>query len=164
MSIMSIFIMQDLLSSVEGTFLLVKLMLTRSVTMSDVSENEDLRFLLSEGGGCLWWCDECLSTHSPNRPGACEDDIDLRWYDAADAAEYDMAQRAASAARLDRLAESREAQPRIHDGKASRRRGNTSHVKVETSHGDAPSVRRLVKRQAIRAERRLGRQLIAAEV
>ena len=43
------------------------------LTSSDVPD-EELASEIDEGGGCVWFCGFCRVVHSPNRPGACDDD------------------------------------------------------------------------------------------
>lgn len=39
-----------------------------------VKNDPELASEISEGGGCIWFCDRCRSVCSPNRPCGCYDD------------------------------------------------------------------------------------------
>ena len=44
------------------------------VITSSAVRDERLADEICEGGGCIWWCGYCQAVHSPNRPGACDED------------------------------------------------------------------------------------------
>jgi len=51
-----------------------RLMAGLTVNTEFVADDPELKDEISEGGGCIWFCDRCRSVCSPNRPCGCYED------------------------------------------------------------------------------------------